>query len=154
MRCTRPAAKIDQAARHARGFRRFDADLAGECGHLLINQEILSNSPFGRTTQTVVAFQRQHKGPSARVLIFKKTAEPARQAHTAYMPSCRCVRLPRLLLRQPRGPDNAAQPSKRPQRLYGRLGRGAASAIKSRLEPRIVVCRKHSASPSRAKLQS
>ena len=70
MRCTRPSAKIDQAARHARGFRRFDADLAGECGHLLINQEILSNSPFGRTTQTVVAFQRQHKGPSARVLIF------------------------------------------------------------------------------------
>ena len=70
MRWTSPVCGIDLAARHTRGFRRFDTDLAGECGHLLINKEILSNSPFGRTTQTVVAFQRQHKGPSARVLIF------------------------------------------------------------------------------------
>jgi len=59
MRCGMPAAKIDQAARHAGGFCRFDADFEGECGHLLINQQILSNSPFGRTTQTVVAFDIQ-----------------------------------------------------------------------------------------------
>jgi hypothetical protein len=72
MRWTAPSCGIDRAARHAGGFRRFDADFAGECGHLLINQETLSNSPFGRTTQTVVAFQRQHKGPSARFVILKK----------------------------------------------------------------------------------
>ena len=57
MYLTAPACGIDRAARHtAGGFRRFDADLVGECGHLLIIQKILSNSPFGRTTQTVVAF--------------------------------------------------------------------------------------------------
>jgi hypothetical protein len=79
-----PACGIDRAARHTRGFRRFDADLGGECGHLLINQKILSNSPYGRTTQTVVAFQRQHKGPSARFVILKKNSrELAHQAHTA-----------------------------------------------------------------------
>jgi hypothetical protein len=72
---TSPACVIDLAARHTRGFRRFDADLGGECGHLLINKEILSNSPFGRTTQTVVAFQRQHKGPSTRFEILKKQQE-------------------------------------------------------------------------------
>jgi hypothetical protein len=43
-----------------------------KCGHLLINQKILSNSPFGRTTQMVVAFQRQNDGPSARFEILKK----------------------------------------------------------------------------------
>jgi hypothetical protein len=36
----------------------FDADLGGGCGHLLINKEF-SNSRFGRTTQTVVAFHLQ-----------------------------------------------------------------------------------------------
>jgi hypothetical protein len=70
MRWTAPVCRIDRAARHTRGFHRFDADFGGECGNLLINKEILSNSPFGRTTQTVVAFQRQHKGPSARFDIF------------------------------------------------------------------------------------
>ena len=38
MRWTGPACGIDRAARHTRGFRRFDADLGGECGHLLINK--------------------------------------------------------------------------------------------------------------------
>jgi hypothetical protein len=83
-----PAAKIDQAARHAGGFCRFDADFEGECGHLLINQQILSNSPFGRTTQTVVAFQRQHKGPSARFAILKKqqgTGPPGTQSLNALL---------------------------------------------------------------------
>ena len=70
-RCHRPA------ARHTRGFRRFDSDFAGEYGHLLINKEILSNSPFGRTTQTVVAFQQQEvaaQGAVSPFLDFKKTA--------------------------------------------------------------------------------
>jgi hypothetical protein len=49
----------DRQARHTRGFRRFDADLVGECGHMLINQKILSNFSFGRTTQTFVAFSLQ-----------------------------------------------------------------------------------------------
>ena len=93
----------------------------------------------------------QHKGAVSPFSYFKKTAG---QAHTVQVPSCQCVRLPRLLLGQPKGPNNAAQPSARPERLYGRRGRGAASAVKSRQEPRIVVCRKHSSSPSRAELQS
>jgi hypothetical protein len=66
---------VDRHARHTRGFRRFDADLECECGHLLINKEILLNSPFGRTTQTIVAFDLQswqHKGPSALFDILKK----------------------------------------------------------------------------------
>jgi hypothetical protein len=29
---------LDQHARQTRGFRRFDADLGGECGHLLIEK--------------------------------------------------------------------------------------------------------------------
>ena len=70
------------------------------------------------------------------------------------MPSCQCVRLPRLLLGQPKGPNNAAQPSARPDRLYEKRGRGAASVVKSQQEPRIVVCRKHSSSPSMAQLHS
>jgi hypothetical protein len=28
---------VDRDTRHTRGFRRFDADLGGECGHLPIN---------------------------------------------------------------------------------------------------------------------
>ena len=83
MYLTVPGCGIDRAARHTRGFRQFNTDFGGECGHLLINQEILSNSPFGRTTQTVVAFQRQHEGPSARFVILKNSKEPARHAHMA-----------------------------------------------------------------------
>ena len=51
-------------------------EFEGEYGHLLINQKILSSSPFGRTTQTVVAFQRQHKGPSARFQSVSTTEPP------------------------------------------------------------------------------
>jgi hypothetical protein len=29
---------VDRDARHTRGFRQFDADVVGECGHLLINK--------------------------------------------------------------------------------------------------------------------
>ena len=47
------------AARHTRGFRQFDAYFGGECGHLVINKKVLSNSPFERNTQMVVAFQLQ-----------------------------------------------------------------------------------------------
>jgi hypothetical protein len=72
MRRTAPVCGIDRAARHMRGFRRFNVDFGGGCGHMLINQETLSSSPFVRTTQTVVAFQRRHKGPSARFDIYKK----------------------------------------------------------------------------------
>jgi hypothetical protein len=147
---------IDRHARQTRGFRRFNADLGGECGHLLINKEILSKSPFGRTTQSVVAFHRQELAAQGAVstfsiFFFKKTAG---QAHTVQVPSCQCVRLPRLLLGQPSGPNNAAQPSSRPARLYEKRGRGAASVVKSLQEPRIVVCRKHNPSPSMAELQS
>jgi hypothetical protein len=78
MRWTVPVCGIDRAAQHAGGFRRFDADLEGKCGHMLIDQEILSSSPFGRTTQTLVAFHRQHKGPSARFVILKKQQGTAR----------------------------------------------------------------------------
>ena len=70
MRWTSPVCGIDRAARHTRGFRRFDTDFGGECGHLLINQEILSNSPFGRTTQTVVAFQLQEAAAQGAVSLF------------------------------------------------------------------------------------
>jgi hypothetical protein len=91
MRWTAPVCGIDHVAQHTRGFRQFDADFGGECGHLLINQEILSNSPFGRTTQTVVAFQRQHKGPSARFDIFKKqqgTGPPGTHSLNALLLMC------------------------------------------------------------------
>ena len=93
----------------------------------------------------------QHKGAVSPFSYFKKTAG---QAHTVQVPSCQCVRLPRLLLGQPKGPNNAAQLSARPERLYGRRGRGAASAVKSRQEPRIVGCRKHRPPPSMAELQN
>ena len=39
MYLTSPVCGIDLAARHTRGFRRFDADSGGgECGHLRINK--------------------------------------------------------------------------------------------------------------------
>jgi hypothetical protein len=38
VRWTVPSCGIDRAARHAGGFRRFDPDSGGECGHLLINK--------------------------------------------------------------------------------------------------------------------
>jgi hypothetical protein len=45
-----------------RGFGRVATNLGSECGHPLIKKEILSNSPFGRTTQTfaqICAVDRQ-----------------------------------------------------------------------------------------------
>ena len=70
MRWTAPSCGIDRAARHAGRFRRFDSDSGGECGHLLINKKILSNSPFGRTTQTVVAFYLQELAAQGAVSPF------------------------------------------------------------------------------------
>ena len=48
----------------------------------LNNNEILSNSPFGKTTQTVVAFQWQHKGLLARFKILKKLGGNRPTMHT------------------------------------------------------------------------
>ena len=70
MYLTSPACGIDLAAWHTRGFRRFDADLAGEYGHLLINKGIFSNSPFGGTTQKFVAFNLQELAARGAVNLF------------------------------------------------------------------------------------
>ena len=76
----------------------------------------------------------QHKRLLAHFEILKKQ----QAMHTIQVPSDQCVRLPRLLLWQLKRPNNAAHPSKRPERLYERRGKSAASAVKSRQEPIIL----------------
>jgi hypothetical protein len=112
MRWTAPSCGIERAARHAGRFRRFDSDSGGECGHLLINKKILSNSPFGKTTQTVVAFHLHELAAQGGVSPFSYFKKTAGQAHKVQVPSCQCVRLPRFLLGQPKRPNNRQQDQK------------------------------------------
>jgi hypothetical protein len=52
------------------------------CGFRRINQEILSNSPFERTTQTVVAFNLQELATQGAVSPFWDFKKTAGRAHS------------------------------------------------------------------------
>jgi hypothetical protein len=93
MYLTGPAYEIDWAARYTRGFRRFDSDLGGEYGHLLINKKILSNSPFGRTTQTGVAFHLHElaaQGAVSPFHILKKQQARHTRSKCPLVNACAC----------------------------------------------------------------